>query len=131
MSKLLTALLASGGIALASIAGAQSLNREAFKAETDKVDAVYKADKERCDTLSGNQKDICEAQAKAKRDIAKADLEANMRNTAEARRDAVIRKAEAEYDVAKQRCDDFSGNAKDVCERDAKAVLEQAKAAAR
>ncbi len=64
MSKLLTALLASGGIAFATIAGAQTMTKQAYDAEIDKIEAAYKAEKERCDALSGNQKDICQAQAK-------------------------------------------------------------------
>src|SRR5687767_14247309 len=102
MSKLLTALLASGGIAFATVAGAQTMTKQAYDAEVDKVEAAYKAEKERCDTLSGNAKDICQAQAKAKRDIAKADFEASFKNTADARRDAAVKKADAEYDVAKE-----------------------------
>jgi hypothetical protein len=132
MSKLLTVLIASAGLSLASLAqGADTMTREAVKAEKDKIDAVYKADKERCDTLSGNPKDICEAQAKAKREIAKADVDARNKNTPEARRDATLKKAEAEYEIAKERCDDLSGNAKDVCVKDAKAAHERAKAAAK
>ena len=129
MSKLLTALIASCGIAFASAAGAQAMTKQAYEAQNDKVEAMYKADKERCDTLAGNTKDVCQAQAKAKRDIAKADNEATFKNTADARRDASIKRADAEYDVAKERCDDLSGNAKDVCQKDAKAAHERAKAA--
>ena len=54
MSKLLTALIASCGIAFASAAGAQAMTKQAYEAQNDKVDAMYKADKERCDTLAGN-----------------------------------------------------------------------------
>jgi hypothetical protein len=132
MSKLLTVLIASAGLSLASLASAaDTMTREAVKAENDKVDAAYKADKERCDALSGNQKDICEAQAKAKRDIAKADIDARNKNTPAARRDAAVKKADAEYEIAKERCDDLAGNAKDVCVKDAKAAHERGKAAAK
>ena len=37
-----------------------------------------------------------------------------------------MKKAEAEYEVAKERCDDLAGNAKDVCVKDAKAAHERA-----
>jgi hypothetical protein len=40
-------------------------------------------------------------------------------------------KAEADYDVAKEKCDDQSGNAKDVCKKDAKAAFTSAKADAK
>jgi hypothetical protein len=130
MSKLLTALLASSGIAFATIAGAQ-MTKQAHGAEADKVEAAYKADKERCDALAGNKKDICVAEAKMKRDVAKADLDASFKNTADARRAAVIKKVDAEYDVAKEKCDDLAGNAKDVCIKDARAAREKAKASAK
>jgi hypothetical protein len=35
------------------------------------------------------------------------------------------------YDVAKEKCDDLSGNAKDVCVKDAKAAQAKAKAEAK
>ena len=131
MSKLLTVLIASAGLSLGSLAHADTMTKEAVTAEKDKIDAVYKADKERCDALSGNPKDICEVQAKGKRDIAKADLDARNKNTVAARKDASLKKAEAEYEIAKERCDDLSGNAKDVCVKDAKAAHERAKVAAK
>jgi hypothetical protein len=37
-------------------------------------------------------------------------------------------KAEAAYDVAKERCDDQKGNEKDACQKSAKADYERAKA---
>ena len=42
-----------------------------------------------------------------------------------------IKKADAEYDVAKEKCDDLAGNAKDVCVKDAKAAREKAKTSAK
>ena len=42
-----------------------------------------------------------------------------------------IAKAEAEYAVAKERCDDQAGNAKDVCVKEAKSAQTAAKANAR
>lgn len=36
--------------------------------------------------------------------------------------DARIAKAEADYDVARERCDDLAGNKKDVCVKEAKAA---------
>ncbi|HEX4885943.1 MAG TPA: hypothetical protein VFX05_17510, partial [Casimicrobiaceae bacterium] len=72
-----------------------------------------------------------EQEAKASRDIAKADLEAKMKNTADARRDAVKKKAEAQYNVAKEKCDDLSGDAKDQCQKDAKAERARAESVAK
>jgi len=41
--------------------------------------------------------------------------------TADAIKDASAEKATAEYKVAKEKCDNLAGNAKDVCEKEAKA----------
>ena len=129
MPKLLTALIASAGLALSANAFAtDTMSRDAYKAEKDKIDASYKAEKERCDALSGNKKDICTAEAKGHRDVAKAELDARNKNTPAAQRDVGLKKADADYEVAKEKCDDLSGNAKDVCVKDAKAAHERARA---
>ena len=99
--------------------------------EKERIEAAYKADKARCDELSGNGKDVCVTQAKAKERIANADLEARAKGTAKARYDAQVVRAEAEYDVAKEKCDDLAGNQKDVCEKEAKAIEVKAKADAK
>lgn len=54
-----------------------------------------------------------------------------MKNPPEARRDAARKKAGAEYNVAREKCDDLSGNAKDVCVKDAKAARSAAGAHAK
>ena len=133
MSKLMISLLAAAGIAFAGAANAadsKTMSRGAYKADKDKIEAQYKADKERCGSMSGNAKDVCQAEAKGKEKVAKAELEANYKNTDKARIDARMAKADADYDVAKEKCDDLSGNAKDVCVADAKAQHEKSKAMA-
>ena len=133
MSKLLIALLASSGIALAGTASAadKGMTRDQYKAEKDKIDAEYKASMERCDSQTGNAKDICKAEAKGKQKAAKADVEAQHKGTAKARADARIAHADADYDVAKEKCDELTGNKKDVCMKDAKAAHAKAKADAK
>ena len=56
------------------------------------------------------------ADAKADRKVADARGNAN-----EARRDAQEDKRDAQYKVAVEKCDSFSGDAKDRCVKDAKA----------
>jgi len=134
MSKLMISLLAAVGIAFAGAAGAadtKTMSRDAYKADQDRVEAQYKADKERCSSMTGNAKDVCQAEAKGKEKVAKAELEANYKNTDKARNDARVAKADADYDVAKEKCDDLSGNQKDVCVKQAKAAHTQAKAGAK
>jgi hypothetical protein len=130
--KPIAALVAAAGLALAPVAfAADKVSAEAYKAEKDKIDASYKAEMERCDSQTGNAKDICKAQAKGKHKAAKADAEAQYRGTAKAQADARIAHADADYDVAKQKCDELAGNKKDVCMKDAKAVHVKAKADAK
>jgi hypothetical protein len=71
--------------------------------------------------MKDNAKDICKAEAKGKEKIAKADAEAAFSNTPKNREAARTARADATYNVAKEKCDDFSGNAKDVCMKEAKA----------
>jgi hypothetical protein len=134
MSKLMISLLAAAGIAFAGAANAadtKTMSRDAYKADKDKIEAQYKVDKERCSSLSGNAKDVCQAEAKGKEKVAKAELEANYKNTDKARIDARQAKADADYDVAKEKCDDLKGNDKDVCVKEAKAAHTKAKADAK
>ena len=65
------------------------------------------------------------------RPAAKADVEAQHKGTAKARADARIAHADADYDVAKEKCDELTGNKKDVCMKDAKAAHAKAKADAK
>ena len=131
MSKLLISLLAGAGIALSGAAGAATMSRDAYKAEKDKIEAAYKADKAACKGMSGNAKDVCVEEAKAKEKIAKADNEAAYKGTEKAQYDARVARAEANYAVAKEKCDDRTGNDKDVCVKEAKAAEVKAKADAK
>jgi hypothetical protein len=67
------------------------------------------------------------AEAKGANKVAKAELDARDKGTPKAQAKVRMAKAEAEYDVAKEKCDDMSGNAKDVCKKDAKATYTRAK----
>jgi hypothetical protein len=93
--------------------------------------AAYETDKKACDSLSGNAKDICVAEAKAKRTKVDENAEAAYKNTPKAREHAIHEIAEADYKVAKERCDDKAGNDKDVCVKQAKAAMTRAQADAK
>ena len=119
------------GIAAGAAAADPVAERSAVQAEQDRIAPEYKADRERCGALAGNAKDVCEAEARAKQRIAATELEARTKATPKARYDARVARAEAEYLVAKERCDDLSGNPKDVCLKEAKAAETRAKADAK
>ena len=130
MSKLMISLLAATGIAFAGAANAadtKTMSRDAYKADKDRIEAQYKSEKDHCSSMSGNAKDVCQAEAKGKEKVAKAELEANYKNTDKARNDARVARADADYDVAKEKCDDLKGNDKDVCVKQAKAAHTKAK----
>lgn len=110
---------------------AQAISKPEYQVGKDKVAADYKVAKAACAALSGNPRDICVAQAKGQKKIGKADLEVRYEPTEKHRYKLAEAKAEATYSVARERCDDLAGNAKDVCIKEAKAAEVTAKADAK
>ena len=101
---------------------AQTMSKNDYKTGMNSIAAGHKSDKTICESLSGNANDICMAEVKGKEKVAKAELEARNKNTNQARYDALVTKAEVDYSVAKEKCDDQAGNVKDVCLKEAKAA---------
>ena len=131
MRTVLTVLVVMAAMAGVTPGYAATMSKESYKSTTKQIDATFKTDKEECKALKGNAKDICMEEAKAKQKIAKADAEAEYKGTAKARIAARNARADAEYAVAKEKCDDLAGNAKDVCVKEAKAARVSAKADAK
>jgi hypothetical protein len=142
MSKLLIALFVSAGLGVAGCATqreapmaaakpAAPISKDAYDTIVKNADMQYKTEKDACASRSGNAKDICLAEANGKEKVAKADAEAAYKNTPKLREDARVTRAEATYNVAKEKCDELSGNPKDVCVKEASAVLVKAKADAK
>jgi hypothetical protein len=104
-------------------------DRKVKNADEERIEAEYKADKAKCDTMKGNAKDVCEKEAKGKEKVAKAELDARANPSERNQRKVEEAKAEARYEVAKERCDDMKGKEKSACEKEAKADHERAKAA--
>lgn len=100
---------------------AMSISKTDYDMEKTRISKTYDADKAQCKELSGNKKDVCIEEAKAKESIAKAELEAQYKDTGKARIDAAQEKVNANYNVAKERCDDLAGDAKSLCVIKAKA----------
>src|SRR5438132_1012663 len=95
--------------------------RKLKDAEEDRIEAEYKADKAKCDAMSGNAKDVCVKEAKGKEKVAKAELDAKKNPSERNTRKVEEAKADAKYEVAKERCDDMKGKEKSACEKEAKA----------
>jgi hypothetical protein len=113
------------------MAPAAPISKDAYDLAVKNADAQYKMDKDACSSRSGNAKDICLAEASGKEKVAKADAEAAYKNTPKVREDARVTRAEATYNVTKEKCDMLSGNPKDVCVKEANAALIKAKADAK
>ena len=132
MNKSRIAILASAAtLALGAASAAQAMSSDEYHAGKNRIEAEYKAAKANCAPLSGNAKDICMADAKGREKVAKAELEADYKPTAKHRTDVAIAKADADYSVAKQKCDDRAGDDKKICVKEAKAAETRAKADAK
>jgi hypothetical protein len=145
MSKLMIALFVGAGLGLSGCATQRDapmstaratappvpMSKEAYDTAVRNAETQYKSDRDACGSRSGNAKDICLAEASGKEKTAKADAEAAYKNTPKAREDARTARAEAIHNVTKERCDDLSGNAKDVCVKEADSALTKAKADAK
>jgi len=94
-----------------------------------RAEANHDVAKQKCDEKAGNDKDVCMKDAKAALTAAKADARVqyeaakgggNRDRVSDARNDASQDKRRAEYLAARERCDAYSGDAKDRCVNDAK-----------
>jgi hypothetical protein len=121
LNGLRAALLATSMLAIPA-AYAATMTKADYAAGKTRISADYKTDKAACATQAGNSKDICMQEAKAKERVALAELEYGYTGKAADHNKVLVAKAESAYAVAKERCDDQAGNAKDVCVKEAKAV---------
>ena len=126
-SKLNIAVL-SVCLSMGAAVFAETMTKADFGLAKDKISANYKANKALCGSLSSNAKDICVQEAKANEKTARAELDESYEPTTKSHFHTLTAKAEATYAVATEKCDDLSGNAKDVCVKEAKAAQVAAKA---
>ncbi|MBK7900855.1 MAG: hypothetical protein KA603_00460 [Azonexus sp.] len=110
---------------------AEGMSKVDYKAGKDRISATYKTDTAGCKALSGNANDICGAEASGKEKVALAELHAAYKPNSKTHYDVLVAKADASYTVARERCDDKSGNAKDICIREAQSAETAAKADAK
>lgn len=133
MSNLVIALLT--GIALTGVAisvtAAEKTEQTKSTLNTSQAgaDAAYDAARLRCRELLGNDRDICVQTAKADRTKANGDAKAKFRGTGEAKLEAREDAIDANFKVAKEKCDSLTGSANDVCSAEAKATHAKAEAA--
>jgi len=124
----LSCIATTACLLLMNSAMAQTMSSSDFSASKSRIMSEYKAEKTSCDSRAGNAKDICKAEVKGKEEVALAELEHSYKPSFKTQYQVNVAKGEATYEVAKQKCDDMSGNPKDVCMKEAKAALTTAKA---
>jgi hypothetical protein len=120
----LTALAAAIALCAPAVALA-GMTKADYDAGKKSIEADYKSTRAGCDPLAGNVKDICVAQAKGTEKVALAELANTYKPTIKARYDARIAKAEADYAVAKEKCDALSGDPKEACKTEAKSQYDK------
>jgi hypothetical protein len=120
-STIKTAVLAATLLVL-SPAHAATMGKADYQAGKARIGVDYKADSAACASLAANAKDVCVQEAKAKDRVARAELEFGYTGKAGDGNKVLVAKAQSAYAVAKEKCDDLSGNDKDVCVKTAKAV---------
>jgi hypothetical protein len=130
----------TAGLAVAAPAVSQMTSPMAPHAPMTKVDHAtakkhagmqYKVEKDACASLAGNTRDVCMTEAKGHEKIALAEADAAYANTPKSREKARTAHAQAARDVAVEKCDDLAGNPKDVCVKEADALLVRGKADAK
>jgi osmotically-inducible protein OsmY len=124
MKTLLATLLATAAGAAFAAAPTAALNHDpaTYRNVSQKAATEYKAATAKCDAKSGNDKDVCVAEAKAVRARTESDAIAKYNNSEKGRASARSKVAEADYEVAKAKCDAKSGADKDSCMDNAKSV---------
>ncbi len=119
------------GLSFGATAFADTMTKAELKDAKAKIEASYKAALLPCDSMAGNAKKLCTVEAKGNKKVAMANLDASNEPSIKHQRNASEAKAEANYDLAHQKCQEQTGNAKDVCIKEAKAALVAGKADAK
>ena len=114
----LTLAFGISGSALADM----KLSKDAYFNAKSQAEMEFNNAIQKCESLSGNAKEICVTQAKGDQSVAKANADAEYKGTDKARFEASKAKVDAAYDLALQRCNDFSGTQKNVCRQEATAA---------
>jgi hypothetical protein len=116
------ATLLAAAVMTTTFAHAATLAKADYAAGKTRISADYKAAQTACKALSANAKDICMVEAKGAEKVSRAELEFSYTGKAADNTGVYVARADAAYAVAKEKCDDMSGNDKDVCVKQAKAV---------
>ncbi|MDO8280652.1 MAG: hypothetical protein Q7T63_21370 [Burkholderiaceae bacterium] len=121
-SPYLKTSLAVAAALLLSVVQAAAMTKAEYDAAKTRISADYKVDKTACSSFASNARDICKKEAEGKEKIARAELKANYSGKPADQTDVRVVMAKAAYGIAREKCDDKSGNDKNVCVKEAKAT---------
>ena len=124
-------LLVAAAMFALPVANAADLSRTDYRVAKTQIDDDYKVEKIACTALMSNARDVCIEEAKGREKNARAELEYRYTGSMHDMDKIAVVKAEAAYAVAKEKCDDFAGNDKDVCVKAARATEVGARADAK
>lgn len=102
------------------------MGKQEYEAAKARIAAQLKADAKLCAPLKGDKREVCDAQAEGREKAEKARLEARYKPSPDTVADAKVATAEANYEVARAKCDGLKGKLAKRCEKDAKAAKEAA-----
>lgn len=105
---------------------AAPMGKQQYEAAKARIAAQRKADQKLCAALKGDRREVCDAQAEGREKAEKAQLEARYKPSPDNTLEAKVATAEANYDVARVKCDLLKGKAEKRCEAEAKAAREAA-----
>jgi hypothetical protein len=109
---------------------AAGMTRDEYKAARARIAAEYEADRQQCGAHLGHAAELCVTRARGAKQVAQAELEATYKPSPRTNYDAAIARAKSTYAIAKKECEDQKGDAREGCEKDARAAQERARAAA-
>ena len=119
------------GLTLNTAALTQTISDNNYLIAKQQIELDVRVAKSSCTSFYGNAKDICVAQAKGREMVAEAELDASYKPTPTTHYLARAAKADADFAVANERCDDRLRNNRNVCRQEAKAAEISAKADAK
>ncbi len=121
------------GLATAVAVAAQGISQEDYEAGKARISAEYASNKARCWTLERNASYICLVELAGRDNVARAELDAGRTPTRRTRYNVMVARAEAEFAVARERCDQIDRAERPRCGDAAKAseaaALDDARAA--
>jgi|GEM_PF-5878293 len=104
------------------VTGARAMDRTEYNTARQRMAADTQVRQDKCRALTANARDVCRMEARGFERIARADLEALYRPSEQAHFKARVARADAAYAVAREKCNDLAGQARKVCQKDAKGV---------